>query len=107
MPKFAYTPEIESKLVAAYTAAGKDNKVIPDLAKDLGVTPRSVISKLASLKEYVKDTPAPKRVKDEGPTKKEILAEIEKLDFDVSGLEGATKEALARVKVALSALRTE
>ena len=40
----------------------------------------------------------PKAEKDEGPTKKELLVELESLvDFDVTGLTGATKSALQDV----------
>jgi hypothetical protein len=42
---------------------------------------------------------APKAVKDEGPTKKELLAELRTLvpAFDTDGLNGATKDAISAV----------
>jgi hypothetical protein len=95
-PKFKYTPEIEAALLASYREVG--NAGIPDIAKGYSVTPRSVISKLAQLGAYVKDVPVAKKPRDEGPTKKEIMADIAAAGFAVDGLEGATKDALVRLR---------
>ena len=56
---------------------------------------RSVRSKLVreSICRVSKKTAA----KQDGPSKKEILREIEDTGFDVSGFEGATKAALTRL----------
>ena len=61
----------------------------------MGKTPRSVIGKLVSMSIY--QAPEKKVVKDEGPTKKELLASLRQTGFDDAGLEGATKEAISRV----------
>jgi hypothetical protein len=33
----------------------------------------------------------------QGPTKKELLRDLENLEFDVTGFEGATKDAIERL----------
>jgi hypothetical protein len=98
--KFVYTPEIEQRLRSVY---GEQKKAcIEPLAKEFGVTTRSVISKLAQLGIYEKEVPAPKKPRDEGPTKKELMQDLQTLGLDPAGLEGATKEAIARIKAALT-----
>ena len=42
-------------------------------------------------------TPKKAAAKQEGPSKKEILRDIEAKGFDVAGFEGATKMALTRL----------
>lgn len=100
MKKFKYTPEVESKLIDDY--ARLHNEGIPEIAASLGVTDRSVIAKLVQLGKYEKDVPKATKPRDDGPSKKEILKDIQDLHFDVTGLEGASKDALRRLKTALS-----
>jgi len=90
--KVNYTSEMTTQIVDSYTA-GMD---IAEIADSIGKTVRSVRSKLVREGVY---KAAPKKAgrKVEGPTKKELLREIESTGFEVTGLEGATKEALARI----------
>lgn len=94
-PKVNYTEAMVQTLLDRYEQLG--NAGIEQIAQELGRPKRSVISKLVREGVYVADAkPAPK-AKDEGPTKKEILRDIEAAGFPVEGLEPATKDALARV----------
>ena len=90
--KVNYTPEMTAGIVSAYQA-GTD---VAEIADTVGKSVRSVRSKLVREGVYVAQ---PKKVtrKVEGPTKKEILRDLEGTGFDVKGFEGATKEALTRL----------
>lgn len=96
-----YTEAQVAELTQAYAEgreAGKANAVlVPELAVSFGKTDRSIRSKLVSLKAYVKDEKPVKAPVDKGPGKKEILRDIENTGFDVTGFQGATKEALSRL----------
>lgn len=98
--KFQYTDENTAVLVKAYEDRGAKSNAdfAEEFAVKFGVPSRSIVSKLSSVGVYVKDTPKASRPKDEGPTKKEIMKEISDLGMAVDGFEGATKEALARVR---------
>jgi transposase-like protein len=89
-----YTPEMLERMVAMYEELG--NEGIEEIAETLGKTVRSIRSKLVREGVYVA---APKGVsaKTEGPSKKELLREIEAKGFDTAGFEGATKIALSRL----------
>jgi hypothetical protein len=89
-----YTPEMLARMTAMYEDLG--NEGIPEIAESLGKTVRSVRSKLVREGVYVA---SPKGVsnKTEGPSKKELLREIEAKGFDATGFEGATKVALSRL----------
>ena len=88
-----YSDEQTQQLVALYEEHGNDG--LEAIAEQLGRSLRSVRSKLVREGVYV----APEKgvaAKKEGPTKKEMLNELEALvEFPVDGLMGATKEALA------------
>ena len=90
--KVNYTPEMTAGIVSAYQA-GTD---VAEIADTVGKSVRSVRSKLVREGVYVAQ---PKKVtrKVEGPSKKEILRDLEGTGFDVKGFEGATKEALTRL----------
>ena len=79
-------------IVSAYQA-GTD---VAEIADTVGKSVRSVRSKLVREGVYVA---MPKKTarKVEGPTKKEILRDLEGTGFDTKGFEGATKEALTRL----------
>jgi len=81
-------------LVAMYEELGNDG--LDQIAAELDKTVRSVRSKLVREGVYVA-SPKKAAAKQEGPSKKEILREIESNGFDVSGFEGATKAALSRL----------
>jgi dUTPase len=89
-----YSPEMVDSLVAMYEELGNDG--LDQIAAELDKTVRSVRSKLVREGVYVA-SPKKAAAKQEGPSKKEILREIESSGFDVSGFEGATKAALSRL----------
>lgn len=89
-----YTEEQIETLHTMYAELGSEG--IEQIAEALGKTVRSVRAKLVKDGLYV----APDKKAGEkanGPSKKELLRKFEERGFDPSGLEGATKEALARV----------
>lgn len=91
-----YTSEMVERMLARYEELG--NEGVEAIAAELGKPVRSVRSKLVREGVYVASPKAPKAAKVEGPSKKELLNELEALvAFDVNGLTGATKEAIASV----------
>jgi len=92
MPQVNYTPELTAAIVDQY----QNGVSVDEIATDIGKSVRSVRSKLVREGVYVaKAKPAAKR--DNGPTKKELLIELESTGFDVNGFEGATKDAIMRL----------
>mgnify|MGYP003129597161 FL=1 len=92
MPQVNYTPEMTAAIVDQY----QNGVSVDEIATDMGKSVRSVRSKLVREGVYVaKAKPAAKR--DNGPTKKELLIELEATGFDVNGFEGATKDAIMRL----------
>lgn len=88
-----YTPEMVEQLLTMYEELGNDG--IEQIAETLSKPVRSVRSKLVKEGVYVA---SPKTVsKVNGPSKKELLRDIEALGFEVEGFEGATKVALSRL----------
>jgi hypothetical protein len=81
-------------MVSMYNELGNDG--LDQIAAELDKPIRSVRSKLVREGVYVA-SPKKAAVKQEGPSKKEILRDIEAVGFDVSGFEGATKAALTRL----------
>lgn len=90
-----YTEAMTARLLEQYAANG--NAGLDALAAELGKTKRSVISKLVREGVYVATPKAAAQPRDEGPTKKELLNELEALSFSVEGFEGATKSAISRL----------
>ena len=92
MPQVNYTAELTAAIVDQY----QNGVSVDEIATDIGKSVRSVRSKLVREGVYVaKAKPAAKR--DNGPTKKELLIELENTGFDVNGFEGATKDAILRL----------
>jgi hypothetical protein len=89
-----YTAEMVDSMIEMYNEVGNDG--LDDIAETLGKTVRSVRSKLVREGVYVA-SPKKTAMKQDGPSKKEILRDIEAEGFDVSGFEGATKAALTRL----------
>lgn len=99
-----YTVEMVERMVAMYEQLG--NEGIEQIAETLGRPVRSVRSKLVREGVYVAAPAKAKAKREEGPTKKDLLNELEALvAFDVGGLMGATKEAIASV-IALAKVET-
>jgi hypothetical protein len=91
-----YTAEMVERMVSMYEQLG--NEGLDEIAQTLGRPVRSVRSKLVREGVYVAAPVKAKAKREEGPTKKELLNELETLvSFDVNGLTGATKEAIAAV----------
>ena len=86
-----YTDEMVTKMVADY----QDGVSVDAIAEAIGKSVRSVRSKLVREGVYVAQPKVAKTPKAEGPTKKEMLNELEALaPFKVDGLMGATKEVI-------------
>lgn len=91
-----YTSEMVDQIVSMYEQLG--NEGLDEIAEAVGRPVRSVRSKLVREGIYVATPKAPKAAKVEGPTKKELLNELESLvAFDVNGLMGATKAAISSI----------
>ena len=83
-PKVNYTESMVEQMLQMYAELG--NEGIEQIAQTLGKPVRSVRSKLVREGAYVADPKAPKAAKVEGPTKKELVNELESLvDFPVDG----------------------
>jgi hypothetical protein len=89
-----YTAEMVDSMIEMYNELGNDG--LDEIAESLDKTVRSVRSKLVREGVYVA-SPKKTAAKQDGPSKKEILRDIEAQGFDVSGFEGATKAALTRL----------
>tara|TARA_B100000686_G_scaffold316102_1_gene363601 strand:+ start:319 stop:624 length:306 start_codon:yes stop_codon:yes gene_type:complete len=90
--KINYSPELTGQIVSAYQAG----TAVEEIAETIGKSVRSVRSKLVREGVYVaKEKVATRKV--EGPTKKEILRDLDATGFDTKGFEGATKDALTRL----------
>jgi hypothetical protein len=93
--KVNYSDEDVSKLRAMY--AEKGNAGLEEIASALGKSLRSVRAKLVRDGLYVAPEKSAKVIKEDGPSKKELLIELKDKGFDPEGFEGATKDAIKRV----------
>ena len=89
-----YTAEMVDSMIEMYNELGNDG--LDQIAETLDKPVRSVRSKLVREGVYVAQPKAAAR-KQDGPTKKELLRDLEATGFDVVGFEGATKDALVRL----------
>jgi hypothetical protein len=89
-------PNYTDEMVMAITASYEAGTPVEDIAEAIGKSKRSVISKLVREGVYVA-VEKPKAKRDNGPTKKELLAKLEEVDPNapLNGLMGATKEAIS------------
>ncbi len=87
-----YTAELTAKIIDQY----QNGTDVAEIAASIDKSVRSVRSKLVREGVY-KAQPKAKSAKVMGPTKKELLRDLEGTGFDVSGFEGATKEAITRL----------
>ena len=96
-------PNYTEEMVVAMTTAYQEGTPVEEIADAIGKSKRSVISKLVREGVYVA-TEKPASTRDNGPTKKELLNQLEGLDpqMPVNGLTGATKEAIAYLIVKVS-----
>ena len=95
-----YTEELTAKVISDY----QDGSDLDAIADDIGKSVRSVRSKLVREGVYVAKPKAATSDKREGPTKKELLNQLESIaPFEVNGFMGATKSAIADLLVHLEA----
>ena len=96
-------PNYTEEMVVAITSAYQGGTPVDEIAVSIGKSKRSVISKLVREGVYVA-TEKPTSTRDNGPTKKELLIQLEGFDpqMPVNGLAGATKEAIAYLIVKVS-----
>jgi|TARA_Y100000034_G_scaffold47373_1_gene58306 hypothetical protein len=96
-----WTAERTATLLEIYDT-DRTVETVAEAMETLGRSRQSIVGKLVSEGVYTApEKPAPKP-RDEGPTKKEMLAAIEATGFDTVGFDGATKPALARLLTRLS-----
>ena len=87
-------PNYTEEMVAAITSAYQAETPVEEIADMIGKSKRSVISKLVREGVYVAAPKPTAAARDNGPTKKELLIQLESSGWDVKGLEGATKDAI-------------
>jgi len=93
-----YTPELEATIKSLYD--GGKGKSVAEIAAEINRTPKSVLGKLVHMKVYVPAEKPAKTFAEQGPSKKELLGDLEKLGFSEDALKGlgnATKTALQEV----------
>jgi hypothetical protein len=94
--KVNYSATDMSVLTNMYGELGNDG--LDRIAGTLNKTVRSVRAKLVREGLYVAPEKGSAKAKKEGPTKKELLNDLEKVaPFPVDGLVGATKEAISHL----------
>jgi len=97
-----YTQSQVERIVAMYADMG--NEGLDAIAAEVGKSVRSVRSKLVREGVYVATPKAKAAPKDTGPSKKELLIQLEEIvGFDVTGFSGATKPAIASLIAKISA----
>ena len=88
-------PNYTDEMVMAITASYEAGTPVEDIAEAIGKSKRSVISKLVREGVYVAATKATVSPRPHGPTKKELLNQLESVaPFPVDGFVGATKDAI-------------
>jgi|TARA_Y100000389_G_C17382636_1_gene475224 hypothetical protein len=88
-----YTTAQVEQIVSMYADLG--NEGLQDISDAVGKSVRSVRSKLVREGVYVATPKAAAPKRDQGPTKKELLNQLEEMvGFDVTPLSGSTKEGL-------------
>ena len=102
-----YTPEMVETAIQMYVELGNDG--LDAIAERLGKNVRSVRSKLVREGVYVAPVKGASTAKNDGPTKKELLAELRGVTpFDFGdGLNGATKDAIKDLLVFFDAQAVE
>ncbi len=88
-------PNYTDEMVVAITESYQAGTPLEEIAEAIGKSVRSVRSKLICEDVWI---PVEKKAKrDNGPTKKELLAKLEDIDPDapLNGLMGATKKAIS------------
>lgn len=88
-----YTEELTAAIVQRY----QDGETVEAIAESIGKAVRSVRSKLVREGVYVAAEKPMKAKREEGPTKKELLRDLESLapHLPIDGFVNATKEAIS------------
>lgn len=90
-----YTEAMVETMTTMYAELGNDG--LEQIAETIGRSKRSVISKLVREGVYAATVKAAATPKDTGPTKKELLRELESLSFSPEGFDNASKSAIQRL----------
>lgn len=93
--KVNYSDEQINLLRTMY--AEKGNAGLEEIAAKLEKSVRSVRAKLVREGLYVTPDKPVKAAKEDGPSKKELLSQLDAMGFESKGFDGATKEALGRL----------
>lgn len=93
--KVNYSDEQITLLHSLY--AEKGNAGLDEIAAKLEKSVRSVRAKLVRDGLYIAPDKPVKAAKEEGPSKRELLSQLDTMGFDSKGFEGATKDAIARL----------
>lgn len=97
--KVNYTEAQTDSMKAAYAAGAS----VESIAESMGKAVRSVRSKLVREGVYVAAEKAVKAKREDGPTKKELMRDLEAIaPFEVEGFMNATKEAIQSLIVLLT-----
>lgn len=89
--KVNYTAAQTAQMIQEY----ESGQTVEAIAEAMGKAVRSVRAKLVREGVYVAAEKAPKSKREEGPTKKELMRELEAVaPFEVEGFMNATKEAI-------------
>lgn len=96
-----YSADVLARVLSDYEAGVS----VETIAESIGKSVRSVRSKLVREGVYVAQPKAAKSKREEGPSKKELLRQLEAIaPFPVDGFMNATKEAISAL---ISHLETE
>ena len=96
-----YSDELTAAVIQRYQAG----ESVEAIAESIGKAVRSVRSKLVREGVYVAAEKPAKAKREEGPSKKELLRELELLapDLPIEGFVNATKEALTALILSMKA----
>ncbi len=99
-----YTEEETQLAIGMYEKGG--NESITNIAEKLNKSINSVRAKLVREKVYVAPD-KPLKMRKNGPSKKEIIRELETLGLSPDGLDGATKIALNNIRTLIEELKED
>jgi hypothetical protein len=95
-----YTDEMTAKVVEMYVTSENDNSVdnLEAIAVAVGKTAKSIRAKLVKEGAYVVVEKSATKVKDDGPTKKDLINDLTDLTgLELAGIDGANKPALTEL----------
>ena len=101
MAKPNYTDAQVATAISRYAELRKDgtdnDSVLDTIGEEIGKSRKSVRAKLVRENVFVADVKPETAPKDEGPTKKDQLKELDLLGVNTKGADGATKDFLTEV----------